>query len=105
MYSLKSLIGPSNTRAQSEDGTWYRLVPVLQPTSLVDRCLDAFQVLSGAAYAVSPPTLGELEGALEQKAAEGVRLRSEAPAAREAVVQRRRRKTDAPAHEGAAEQG
>ena len=58
------MVGQSDTQVRSDEGRWYRAVPLPFPGGLFDRLRDAWLVITEHAYAVRWPEPGELETAL-----------------------------------------
>lgn len=61
VYKAHELFGSRHVEAELEKGKWVRALPEPLPLSFVERLRAAWYVFSGAAVAVKPPVLGELE--------------------------------------------
>lgn len=64
---LSDMVAGPGIQAGLPDGRWVRAVPSPFQGGLVDRCRDAWAVLSGRAYAIQWPKAGELEAALNPR--------------------------------------
>lgn len=63
IYTLKSLIPPSDVQSQNEQGQWVSSMPLPFYPGLFDRCRDAWEVFRERAVAVKYPQNGEFEHA------------------------------------------
>lgn len=66
IHKLRNMIGSNDTQAKTERG-WVWAVPLPFYGGLLDRIIDAIEVIKGNAFAVFWPRDGELEETLEQR--------------------------------------
>lgn len=64
IHRLRDMVAPEGISASSDGNRWYRAVPPPYPSNFFQRARAAYFVLTGKAYAVQWPELGDLERAM-----------------------------------------
>jgi hypothetical protein len=64
IHKLADMVGSPNCSTQDSLGCWVRAVPIPYYSSIPDRFVAAWWVITGRAYAVTWPEAGDLERAL-----------------------------------------